>query len=58
MTAYIGEYRDEDGKKVFSISFDPPISLEKGCNGQERKAIDEFNKIMAKIEERNNNYEQ
>lgn len=57
MTAYIGEYRDDNGKKVFSISFDPPISLEKGCNGQERKAIDEFNKVMDKIKERENNNE-
>jgi hypothetical protein len=57
MTAYIGEYRDENGKKVFSISFDPPISLEKGCTQQERNAIDEFNKIMDKIKERENNNE-
>ena len=57
MTAYIGKYRDDNGKKVFSISFDPPISLEKGCTSQERNAIDEFNKVMAKIEERDNNNE-
>jgi hypothetical protein len=57
MTAYIGEYRDDNGKKVFSISFDPPISLEKGCTKQERNAIDEFNKVMAKIEKKGNNNE-
>ena len=57
MTAYISEYRNENGKKVFSISFDPPISLEKGCTKQERNAIDEFNKVMDKIEERDNNNE-
>lgn len=57
MTAYIGEYRDENRKKVFSISFDPPISLEKGCTRQERNAIDEFNKVMAKIEKKENNNE-
>lgn len=57
MTAKIGEYRDENGKKVFSISFDPPINIKEGCTKQERNAIDEFNKVMAKIEERNNNNE-
>ena len=57
MTAYLGEYRDDEGKKHFSISFDPPISLEKGCTRQERNAIDEFNKIMDKIKERGNNNE-
>lgn len=58
MTAKIGEYRDENGKKVFEISFDPPLNIKEGCTRQERNAIDEFNKVMAKIEERYNNNEQ
>jgi len=54
MTALIGEYRDNDGRKHTQLTFDPPISLEKGCTKQERNAIDEFNKVMAEIERKAN----
>ena len=49
MTAYIGEYRDNYGKKHIEIKFDKPISLKSGASAQERAVIDEFNRRIEQI---------
>ena len=49
MTAYLGEYRDDDGKKHIEIKFDKPISLKSGASKQERAIIDEFNRRIDEI---------